>query len=175
MPRGSRIKSTHTRSSEKQQRLKSRKTPVPTIDLILRRGRPNEILLEKRGASPCKGLYALPGGHVDYGETVENAALRELKEETSLQARLVSILGVYSDPKRDPRGQRITTVFIADCVNRTTPKAGDDAAYAEWVEIDNVITEPLAFDHRKIILDYLRCIKEAKCETFWSSKTRSVT
>src|SRR5579863_4369377 len=90
--------------------------PIPTADIILRRsGRePQQILIETRSRDPFKGRYSLPGGHVDYGETVEEAALRELSEECGVKANLVTILGVYSDPHRDPRGQRISTVFIGD-------------------------------------------------------------
>lgn len=107
---------------------------------------------------------------MDYGETVENTALRELKEETSVEAKLVGILGVFSDPNRDPRGQRITTVFIADWVDGT-PLGADDAKIAEWIN-ESELKDPklqLAFDHELILHDYFTW-KEHPTETFWSSK-----
>jgi 8-oxo-dGTP diphosphatase len=147
------------------------KDPIPTADLIVRRNSESaEIVIEKRGRDPFKDFYALPGGHVNYGETVENAALRELKEECAITASLKGILGVYSDPKRDPRGQRISTAFIADYSGGNL-NAGDDAAYAEWIELDELLEgeRKIAFDHRKILEDYRKWLKQ-KGSTFWSSK-----
>jgi ADP-ribose pyrophosphatase YjhB (NUDIX family) len=109
---------------------------------------------------------------VDYGETVESAALRELKEETSVDAKLVGILGVFSDPNRDPRGQRIDTVFIADWIYGN-PTGADDAMSAEWIN-EAELRDPnfrLAFDHSLILQDYFRW-KDSSTETFWSTKER---
>jgi 8-oxo-dGTP diphosphatase len=136
--------------------------------MIVRKG--NLILLEQRGREPFEGMRCLPGGHVDYGETVEETALRELKEETSVQAKLVGILGVFSDPNRDPRGQRVTVVFVADWIDGE-PVGGDDAKAAEWVnevELQGSDTK-LAFDHSLILRDYFEW-KKHPTETFWSSK-----
>ena len=149
--------------------------PVPTVDLIVRKyaNDAKEILIERRGKPPFEGQYCLPGGHVDYGETVEDAALRELHEETSLEAILVGILGVYSDPKRDPRGQRISTVFIGNCGDNKNPTAGDDARTAEWMNLDDVLeAKEIAFDHRLILEDYKRIANNAQIptNTFWSLK-----
>jgi len=144
------------------------KNPVPTVDLVVRKG--NLILLEQRGREPFMGMRCLPGGHVDYGETVEKAALRELKEETSVDAKLVGILGVFSDPERDPRGHRINTVFIADWIYGN-PTGADDAKNAEWIneaELRNPSFQ-MAFDHSLIIQDYFRW-KNSPTETFWSTK-----
>ncbi len=144
------------------------KNPIPTVDLVVRKG--NLILLEQRGREPFKGMRCLPGGHVDYGETVEETALRELQEETAVQAKLVNILGVFSDPKRDPRGQRVTTVFVADWIDGD-PVGGDDAKSAEWIN-EAELRSPsfrLAFDHSLIIRDYFRW-KDFPTETFWSTK-----
>jgi ADP-ribose pyrophosphatase YjhB (NUDIX family) len=149
---------------------KEYKDPIPTVDLVVRKG--NHILLERRGRDPFVGIHCLPGGHVDYGETVENAALRELREETSIKAKLVGILGVYSDPNRDPRGQRISTAFIADWIDGD-PIGADDAASAEWI-IESDLQNPsfrLAFDHSLILRDYFKW-REHPTETFWSSKDR---
>ncbi len=132
--------------------------------------------MERRAQDPYAGLLALPGGHVDCGEMVEEAVLRELEEECSLDARLVSILGVYSDPKRDPRGQRVSTVFIGDWISGR-PKAGDDAKSAIWIdlrEIGELIRKgEIAFDHALMIEDFKRWLKGPKSDTFWSSKSRS--
>jgi ADP-ribose pyrophosphatase YjhB (NUDIX family) len=146
------------------------KDPVPTVDLIVRKR--NQVLLEQRGRPPFENQRCLPGGHVDYGETVETAALRELKEETTLDARLLSILGVYSDPKRDPRGQRISTVFIADWVSGN-PEGRDDAKTAMWYDVSEIrkFLPDLAFDHSKILSDYFSW-SETRKDTFWSSKSR---
>ena len=156
---------------------KKYKDPIPTVDVILRRNSLEKkvILIEKRGRPPFMDQYSLPGGHVDYGETVEEGALRELREETFLEANLLGILGVYSDPERDPRGQRISTVFIAECVHNDKPKAGDDAKSAQWMNLGEILKETeIAFDHRLILEDYKRAIEldlDSR-NTFWSSKKR---
>ncbi len=145
---------------------------VPTVDIVLQK-EAGEILIEKRGRDPFKGLYSLPGGHVDYGETVEAAILREIMEECSITADLITILGVYSDPNRDPRGQRISTVFIGKYKDGEL-KAGDDAEAAEWVNLDRFLEtknrDQFAFDHRLILTHYKRWLGEQKATcTFWST------
>jgi 8-oxo-dGTP diphosphatase len=111
------------------------------------------ILLIRRKHPPFRGQYALPGGYVEYGETTEEAAARELAEETGLIAANVSLLGVYSDPHRDPRGH-VVSIAYRIAVARYDLRAGDDAAdaafVADWPDLD------LAFDHRKIVDDALR-------------------
>ena len=149
------------------------KDPIPTTDIILRKSAHSEqILIERRGRFPFENMYALPGGHVDYGETVEEAALRELKEECGVKARLISILGVYSDPKRDPRGQRITTVFIGDYTVGNV-EAKDDAKSAKWIDLDELLKlkKGIAFDHYQILSDYRKWFDGSKSgNTFWSTK-----
>jgi 8-oxo-dGTP diphosphatase len=142
--------------------------PVPTVDLVVRKS--GKILLEQRGRAPFEGMNCLPGGHVEYGETVEETALRELKEETSIDARLVEILGVFSDPNRDPRGQRISIVFVADWISGE-PIGADDARKAEWFDESSLqnLAFPLAFDHALILRDYFKW-KNSQSKTFWSSK-----
>lgn len=111
------------------------------------------ILLIKRRTDPFKGKYGLPGGMVEYGETVEKAAVREVKEETGLDVELEGLLGVYSDADRDPRGHTVSIVFFA------TPKKGkltgssetEDVGYKTLKEIENL---ELAFDHETIIEDF---------------------
>jgi 8-oxo-dGTP diphosphatase len=165
--------------NKKQNSEKEYRNPIPTVDVILRKSRNNrqEILIEKRGRPPFEGKYSLPGGHVEYGETVEHAALRELDEETGVRARLVEILGVYSDPKRDPRGQRITTVFISDYIGGRV-KANDDAKSAEWIDVKKLLKKgnednKIAFDHYQILSDYQKWLQSTKTRnTFWSTKRR---
>jgi 8-oxo-dGTP diphosphatase len=125
-------------------------TPALTVDLVIelvdRPGRP-VVLIERR--NPPAG-YALPGGFVDVGETVEEAARREAREETGLTVDLRSLLGVYSDPARDPRGHTVSVVYVAEA--RGTPVAGDDAARILVASPDAL--PPLAFDHDRILADY---------------------
>jgi 8-oxo-dGTP diphosphatase len=111
------------------------------------------VLLIRRKNEPFKGHYAFPGGFIEVGETAENAAVRELKEETGIVADNLKLIGVYSDPKRDPRHHSITVAYLVS-VHGQTPKAGDDAAAAEFVQ--DATKEKLAFDHDLILRDALR-------------------
>jgi 8-oxo-dGTP diphosphatase len=128
------------------------KNPKPTVDVILQCG--GGIVLIER-ANPPFG-WALPGGFVDEGETVEHAAKREVLEETGLNAHLQSLFYVYSDPARDKRQHTISVVFVGSAVG--TPTAGDDAARAEIFDLDALPT-PLAFDHDQIIQDFQRFLR----------------
>ena len=124
------------------------KNPFPTVDIIIEIEGKGIILIKRK--NPPYG-WALPGGFVDYGESLESAALREAKEETSLDVELIGQLGAYSDPSRDPRQHNISFVFIAK--GKGTPMAGDDAKEVGIFSKDN-IPENLAFDHGKILQDY---------------------
>jgi 8-oxo-dGTP diphosphatase len=130
------------------------KTPLLTTDCVVVDGR-GRVLLVRRGHPPFKGKHALPGGFVEIGETVEEACRRELMEETGVKAGPLRLLGVYSDPKRDPRAHTCSVVFLAR-IARATPKAGDDAAAAEWIEDWTKLD--LAFDHAKILGDARRAL-----------------
>ncbi|RLF46798.1 MAG: hypothetical protein DRN29_04290 [Thermoplasmata archaeon] len=128
------------------------KKPGIAVDGVLIKG--NKILLIKRKNEPFKGKWALPGGFVEYGEKVEEAVLREFEEEVGIKARIKKLLGVYSDPARDPRGHIISIVFLLEAEGE--PKAGDDAADAKFFSLDKL--PPLAFDHEKIIRDAVRAM-----------------
>ena len=109
------------------------------------------ILLVKRRKDPFKDMWALPGGFVNYGEKVEDAVLREIREETGVSAKIVKLFGVYSDPSRDPRGHTISIVFSLKHEEGEV-KGGDDAADARYFPLDSLPS--LAFDHENIIMDY---------------------
>lgn len=139
------------------------KNPIPTVDAIIEKN--NKIVLIKRKNKPFKNMFALPGGFVEYGETVEQAAIREAEEETGLKIKIKDILGVYSNPKRNPLKHTIAIVFIAEHIGGNL-KAGTDTSEAKWFGLKEI--ENLAFDHAKILKDYIKW-KEEK-GTFWSSK-----
>ncbi len=117
------------------------------IELIDQPGRPF-VLIER--AYPPYG-WAVPGGFVDVGETLEHAAIREAKEETSLDVKLTALLGIYSDPKRDPRNHTVTAVYLAEATG--LPKAADDAKNFGLFTFDN-LPDTLAFDHAQVLADY---------------------
>ncbi len=114
------------------------------------------IVLIKRGTEPFKGKWALPGGRLDGNETLEETAIREAKEETGLDVQLNNIVGVYSDPNRDPRGRYVSAVFTATPVSGEL-HASSDAA--EYLRTKDFTTLDLAFDHDKVIADYLETLK----------------
>jgi 8-oxo-dGTP diphosphatase len=125
------------------------KTPLLATDCVVFDGR-GRVLLIRRAHPPFEGQYALPGGFVEIGETVETACRRELKEETGVDVRDLKLVGVYSDPKRDPRAHTCSAAYLAS-VDSAEPVAGDDAAGAEWVA--DWRSETLAFDHADILAD----------------------
>jgi 8-oxo-dGTP diphosphatase len=128
------------------------KGPSLTVDCVVF-DPDGRLLLIRRKNPPFRGRYALPGGYVDYGESTEHAAARELAEETGLVAASVSLIGVYSDPQRDPRGHVVSIAYRVG-VTRYDVRAGDDAAAAAFVA--EWQTQELAFDHRNIVDDALR-------------------
>jgi 8-oxo-dGTP diphosphatase len=129
-----------------------------TVDLVILTVRDGEfqVLLVERGNEPYRGQLALPGGYLRGKETLAQAALRELMEETAVDATQLHLeqLRTYSDPERDPRGRVITTAHLALGANLPAPVAGTDARKACWMPVDNALREgDLAFDHLLILRD----------------------
>jgi len=124
------------------------RNPVPTVDVVIPASENRVVLIRRR--NPPSG-WALPGGFVDYGESVEQAAVREAAEETGLQVRLKALLGVYSHPERDPRQHTLSVVFLAEAEDLSQLAAGDDAGRIGLFSMDEL--PELAFDHRRILED----------------------
>lgn len=128
--------------------------PAVTVDIVLARPGAHgpEVLLIQRGRPPFAGCWALPGGFVDEGETLEEAAHRELQEETGLTNLPLEQLAAFGDPGRDPRGWTVSIVFwgwLAEATAGTAAQAGDDAAALAWWPLATL--PPLAFDHAQIL------------------------
>ncbi len=125
------------------------KTPLATVDIIIRLPDGRIVLIERK--NPPHG-WAIPGGFIDVGEAAQTAAVREAREETCLDVELCYLVGVYSDPARDPRFHTISTVYAATA--KGEPNAADDAKDVGIYTREEAINLPLAFDHKQIIEDY---------------------
>ncbi|HEX6709163.1 MAG TPA: NUDIX hydrolase [Rubrobacter sp.] len=125
-------------------------TPKLMVDVVI----PSDegVVLIRRGSEPFKGQWALPGGFVEKGETVEEAARREAAEETGLAVEISRLVGVYSDPDRDPRGHNVSVAFLAQVLSGQMQAASD----ASEVGVLDPATVELAFDHRQIIADAMK-------------------
>jgi len=135
----------------------AQRNPFPTVDIVLHRDGQGILLIERR--NPPHG-WALPGGFIDCGESAEQAAVREAKEETGLAVRLVGLVGVYSDPDRDPRFHTLSIAYIAECDHADIPCAGDDAKNARFFPLD-ALPEDMAFDHRRIVADFAKIMSRS--------------
>ncbi|WP_167127323.1 MULTISPECIES: NUDIX domain-containing protein [Nitratidesulfovibrio] len=149
------------------------RNPPPTVDILIHEPGRGIVLIRRRNEPPG---WALPGGFIDYGESAEAAAVREAREETGLDVELTGLVGVYSEPGRDPRHHTLSVVYAAQVRGGAVatsaagtfaaPVAGDDAADARFFAPDD-LPQPMAFDHAKIIADWLRdrgCCPERKGE-----------
>jgi ADP-ribose pyrophosphatase YjhB (NUDIX family) len=134
------------------------RNPVPTVDIIIEVDE-GKIVLILRKNEPVG--WAIPGGFVDYGESLEEAAVREAKEETSLDVTLVKQMHTYSKPDRDPRHHTISTVYIA--TGKGIPKAADDAAEV-GIFTEDTLPSPIMFDHDRILADYFKRLRDEKKE-----------
>ena len=126
------------------------KLPVLTVDVIIANSK-GEVLLIRRGHKPYAGMWCLPGGMVDPGETVQTAAVREVKQETRLEVSIAHIHGVYSAPGRDPRGNYVSITLVADEV-QGEPELTEEAL--EWKWMDPRKSIEMAFDHARILKDF---------------------
>jgi ADP-ribose pyrophosphatase YjhB (NUDIX family) len=133
-----------------KKKIKVYQNPIPTVDIIIELQSKGIVLIKRK--NPPYG-WAIPGGFVDYGESLEKAAVREAKEETNLDVKLVRQFHTYSDPKRDPRHHSISTAYIAKA--KGIPKAKDDALEIGIFNQSNLPDE-IAFDHRVILKDYFK-------------------
>ncbi|MDQ5872700.1 MAG: NUDIX hydrolase [Acidobacteriota bacterium] len=129
------------------------KGPRLTVDAWVR-DRRGRLLLVRRGGPPFKGSWALPGGFCEVGETTEECGVREVLEETGVKVEIGRLLGVYSDPKRDPRGHTVSVLYDARPI-RGVARGGDDAAEARWFTRRELEKLDLAFDHGEIVREQL--------------------
>ena len=134
------------------------KSPSLTTDVFIYNNK-KEFILIKRKNNPYKNYWALPGGFVEYGETVENAAIREAKEETNIDVKIKHLINVYSDPNRDSRGHTVTVAYTATG-DFEKADANDDACDIGIYTIDDLKNLEIAFDHLKIIKDAFELIKK---------------
>jgi 8-oxo-dGTP diphosphatase len=132
------------------------KRPLLTVDAVIT-AENGKIVFIRRKNPPYQGSWALTGGFVEYGETVEQAVMREVKEETGLIVEIKKIIGVYSDPERDPRGHTITISFLTDIIGGDL-RADTDASEVTCFTPEEALDLDLAFDHQKILRDALRLL-----------------
>lgn len=133
--------------------------PTPTTDVVIYEPGLGVVII-KRSNEPYG--YALPGGFIDEGEAAEAAAVREMREETGLEVELTGLLGVYSQPDRDPRQHTLSVVFVGKARNPETLCAGDDASDAAFYNLKN-LPEPMAFDHSRILSDFAEVLAGRRC------------
>lgn len=127
-------------------------TPLVAVDAVIPFNNKQDVILIRRKNPPFKGELALPGGFVNVGETVERACIRETKEETNVDVKITKLIGVFSEPNRDPRGHNISIAFLCEPLTEyENPKALDDAVALEVIPITEIPKLKLAFDHKEII------------------------
>ncbi|MFX0004191.1 MAG: NUDIX domain-containing protein [Promethearchaeota archaeon] len=127
-------------------------TPLLTVDAVILANNENDIVLIRRRNPPFQNMLALPGGFVDLEEKVEDACIREAYEETNINVKIVKLIGVFSDPKRDPRSHTVSVAFLCEPkTDNEKPQAKDDAAALEIVPLSKITSLKLAFDHLEII------------------------
>ena len=143
---------------------KVRRFPTVTVDAIIVEN--GKILLVQRKYPPNVDSWVLPGGHIDLGEIVEDAVIRESKEETNLDVKIEKLFNVYSQPGRDPRGHYITIVYVCSMKNKNQEAlGGDDAKQAKFFALNELNHVNIGFDHREIINDFIN-LKNGKIDEF---------
>jgi 8-oxo-dGTP diphosphatase len=151
--------------SGEMKKLPWQRNPYLVIDIIIEKN--GKIVLIERNKEPFKNTVSIPGGFVEWGETVEAAVVREAKEETSLKVKPIGIVGVYSNPKRDPRGHLVSIVWAAEVIEGKL-KAASDAKDAMWYSLRKIPFRKIKYDHDAILRDYLKWKKNKG--TCWSTK-----
>lgn len=131
---------------------KKYKPPLLAVDAIVLNNK-NEILLMKRNIAPFRGQWVVSGGHVEYGERTEKAVLREVREETGLRCKIVKLLGVYSNPKRDPRYHTVSTAYVLRVIGGKLRNSFESREQRFFVS--SKLPDRLGFDHRQILKDYV--------------------
>ncbi len=127
-------------------------TPLVAVDAVILLKEKQALVLIRRKNPPFQGELALPGGFVDVGETVEHACIREAKEETNINVKIIKLIGVFSEPNRDPRGHNISIAFLCEALTeKEKPKALDDAVSLEIISLTKFSPLKIAFDHKDII------------------------
>ena len=136
------------------------KRPSITVDAVIT-AEDRKLVFIRRKNPPFQGLWALTGGYVEYGETLEEALMREVKEETGLVVEIKNIVGVYSDPERDPRGHTITVCFLTKKIGGNL-RANSDASEVNCFSPKEALELDLAFDHKKILKDAIRLLPNSQ-------------
>ena len=132
--------------------------PIPASDCVVIRK--NSVLLTRRAWSPYSGWWCLPGGLMEVGETIEKTALREIKEETGITGKIISLVGLYSGPKRDPRGTTLTVCYLVKFV-RQGKKLDEEVTDMKFFPFDK-LPKDIGFDHKKMIRDALKILRKNK-------------
>lgn len=135
------------------------RNPTPTADVVIYDPERGVVIISRKNFPHG---YALPGGYIDEGEQAEMAAIREMKEETNLDVRLLGLLGVYSRPDRDPRQHNMSVVFVGEVLDPNMLKAGDDAEQAAFYKLE-ALPEPIVFDHKQILIDFAEYLAGKRC------------
>lgn len=131
-----------------------------TVDAWIEDSR-GRVLLVRRARPPFAGRWSLPGGFCEWGETTEESCAREAREETGIRVKIGEVLGVYSDPRRDPRGHTVSVLYRAKPVSGSV-RGGDDAADAQWFTPSELVRLDLAFDHGEIVREQLAHRRRAR-------------
>lgn len=149
-----------TRWGSKSDPYRHKPLPRVTVDAWIEDAR-GRILLVRRGRPPFEGKWSFPGGFCEWGETTEESCAREAREETGLMVGIGELLGVYSDPGRDPRGHTVSVLYEAKPIGGTVT-GGDDASEARWFAVSELARLELAFDHSKIAREQLARRRRAR-------------
>ncbi len=141
--------------SEKEWKRMWRIRPTAASDSVVVRG--NEIVLVKRAIKPYKGWWTLPGGVMNNGEYIEETSLREVKEETGIDGKIISLVGLYSGPDRDPRGTTLSAAFLVKFI-RVSGRPDNESSEVRFFPV-NMLPKNIAFDHKRIIKDALKVLR----------------